>query len=255
MSGARNRSGKGRKTSNRKGSEKKEDRSEPEILNSLAGFSLFSLPPEKVALQRALGERDPKLAQIYEGALRALADSSNPDSLSLAAHGFRELMEKFARLIAVPLRAHGENLTSKVRALKKPYGRMKKKCDGHSSIVDGSGQPIKEIVQFIEAMDGLFIWADKNMLSRKNAAMKLLQHLEPSARQLPNSLQEENAKYWAKINNFFELTCHHNLEPSRDEMERWVSALDHFLLDRLMPRTTRDFVRIDAILFEAKRYD
>src|SRR5713101_6001030 len=134
MSRARNRKGKSSKALTRR------DRSEPQMLSAVAEPSLFSLPPEKVALQRALAERDPKLGQIYEGALRALADSSNPDSLSLAAHGFRELMEKFARLIAVPLRAHGENLTSKVRALKKPYGRMKRKCDAHSSIVDGNGQ-------------------------------------------------------------------------------------------------------------------
>jgi len=225
------------------------------MLSAVAESSLFSLPPEKIALHRALTERERKLGQIYEGALRTLADPANPDCLSLAAHGFRELMEKFARVVAVPARVPGENLTSKVRGLKKPYGQMKKKCDGHSPIVDGNGQPIKEIAQLMEAMEALFKWADEIMPSRKTATMKLLERLEPSARQLPSPLQELNAQIWEKIHNFFELTCHHNVEPSRDDAERWVSALEHFLLDRLIPRTTRDFGRIDAILSEAKRND
>ena len=255
MRGVRNRNGEGRKTSNRKASEKREGRSEPGILSTVAGSSLFSLPPEKVALHRALAERERKLGQIYEGALRTLADTANPDCLALAAHGFRELMEKFAHLVAVPLRVPGENLKNKVQALRKPYARMKKKCDGHSKIVDGNGQLIKEMSQFMMAMDELFSWADEIMPSRKTAAVKLLQRLEPSARQLPSLLQEVNAQYWEKIHNFFAQTCHHSMEPSRDDAERWVGALEHFLLDRLIPRTTRDFVRIDAILSEAKRND
>jgi hypothetical protein len=105
------------------------------------------------------------------------------------------------------------------------------------------------------AMDGLFSWADEIMPSRKTAAVKLLQRLEPSARQLPNLLQEVNARYWDEIFNFFTQTCHHGMEPSRDEAERWIGALEQFLLDRLVPRTTRDFLRIDAILSEAKRND
>lgn len=249
MSRARNRKGRGSKALTTR------DRVEPGMPNAVAESSFFSLPPEKVALHRALAEREPKLGQIYEGALRALADPANPDCLSLAAHGFRELMEKFARSVAVPLRVPGENLKNKVQALKKPYGRMKKKCDGHSTIVDGKGQPIKEIAQLMEAMEALFKWAEEILPSRKSAAMKLLERLEPSARQLPSALQESNAQIWEKIHNFFEQTCHHSMEPSRDETEKWITALEHFLLDRLIPRTTRDFVRIDAILLEAKRND
>jgi hypothetical protein len=255
MSGARNRNGESRKSSNRKASEKREGRSEPGILNSIGGSSLFTLPPAKAALQRALAERDPKLGQIYQGALRTLADSANPDCLAQAAHGFRELMEKFAHSVAVPLRVPGENLKNKVQALRKPYARMKKKCDGRSKIVDGHGQLIKEISQFMSAIDAFFSWADEIMPSRKTAAVKLLERLEPSARQLPSLLQEVNAQYWEKIHNFFTQTCHHSMEPSRDDAERWAGALEHFLLDRLIPRTTRDFDRIDAILSEAKRND
>jgi hypothetical protein len=254
MSEARNRNAGSRKTSNRKASTNT-GRSEPGLLSTIAESPPFLLPPEKLALHRALAEREPKLGQIYEGALRALADSANPDCVSLAAHGFRELMEKFARLVAVPLRAPGENLTSKVRALKMPYGRMKKRCDGHSTVVDGNGELIKEMVKFMVAMEALFSWIDEVMPTRKTAALKLLQRLEPSVRQLPSPLQELNAQFWEKIHNFFELTCHHTMEPSRDETESWVTALEHFLLDRLMPRTTRDFARIDAILFEAKHND
>lgn len=221
----------------------------PAPLNRPSGASL-SLTAEKVALHRALTREDQKLARMYLGAVRVLDDGTNPDGTAQAAHSFRELMEKFARKKGVPLRVPGENLTSKVRALEGVYTRMKKKCG--RGVVDAKGGLITEVRDFIAGADRLFDWVGQSMPTRHNSAVKLLRELEPSYRQLPNQLQELNARYWAEIFDFFELTCHHQLEPTAEEMQRWVEALERFLLDRLVPRTTQDFVRIDEILIKAK---
>jgi hypothetical protein len=50
---------------------------------------------------------------MYEGALDALANPTNPDHFALAAHGLRELMEKLPEVLDVPMPAHREPLKVK----------------------------------------------------------------------------------------------------------------------------------------------
>ncbi len=74
---------------------------------------VFQISGKQRFLYEALSERDTqlaneqgkKLADMYLGALRVLADEHNPDRLPLAAHGIRELLEKLPRYLKVPTQA------------------------------------------------------------------------------------------------------------------------------------------------------
>ena len=45
---------------------------------------------------------------------------------------------------------------------------------------------------------------------------------------------------------------HHNLSTTSEEFWSWVSALEYFLLDRLIPRTFEDHAKIDEIIKEGE---
>lgn len=49
-------------------------------------------------LLEQLGRRDPLVADIYVGGLRAFTDDANPYRLQLAAHAFRELIAHCLRM-------------------------------------------------------------------------------------------------------------------------------------------------------------
>jgi hypothetical protein len=212
---------------------------------------LLQFSEEQGALHEKLTELSPDLARMYVGAMRILNDERNPDSHALAAHGFRELMEKLARYQSVPMTAGGETLTEKVRAL----GQAWRRCHGGSKDKrsrPSSGRPDRVAV-FLEEVDQFFKWLSNHRPTRSEVATKLMAKLEVSSRALPDQLQKINARYWETIRDFFENTCHHRVRPTRAEFDGWVFAIERFLLDRLAPRTTRDFESIDAIQLEAKK--
>ncbi len=51
-------------------------------------------------LLEQLGRRDPLVAEIYVGGLRAFAEETNPYRFQLAAHAFRELIAHCLRMTA-----------------------------------------------------------------------------------------------------------------------------------------------------------
>jgi hypothetical protein len=50
----------------------------------------FELNPQQQRIFKRLTDLDPKLARMYEGGLRVLADATNPERIALSAHSLRE---------------------------------------------------------------------------------------------------------------------------------------------------------------------
>ena len=67
------------------------------------------------AVEAALARKSGELVTFYVGALSALAYEANPDRLSHAAHGIRELIEKFPQYVDVAVPAHKERPAHKGR--------------------------------------------------------------------------------------------------------------------------------------------
>ena len=65
-------------------------------------LTLLQLSAQQRALYEALAEQDKRLAGIYLGSLLVLSQLENPDSLALAAHSLRELMEKLPKYRDLP---------------------------------------------------------------------------------------------------------------------------------------------------------
>src|SRR5687767_1458877 len=69
------------------------------------------------ALFEALRDLDPRLAEMYEGALRVLDDHENPSRLPFCAHGLREIVDKLPKYLDLPVPAKQASLGAKVNEI------------------------------------------------------------------------------------------------------------------------------------------
>jgi hypothetical protein len=211
----------------------------------------LNLTPNQRTLHRAFLEKDPSLAQMYLGGLAVLNDSTNPDSLALAAHAFRELIEKLPAAVAVPATARRESLRVKVREVQEAWRRAQ---DGSRCHSDGkwSGEVDKPLRKLLLRLAEFFAWVDAHLPRRREEIARALQRLDVSGRALPEPLQDLNVEAWTRTHEYFQAVAHHGKVAPRDEFTRWVSAAEAFFLDRLKPRTFEDFASIDELIREGE---
>jgi hypothetical protein len=211
---------------------------------------LVELHPGQRSLYESLKDIDARLGGMYLGAIAVLDDESNPDSLALAAHGLRELMEKIPRYRDLPLKAHSENLGSKVREIEEVWNTAVAKSGCHR---DGywSGEIDKRLRRMLKKLGEFFAWHETHRPRRNHETAGIIRDLEPSGQRFPPSIEEEHISSWSNIFDFFVAASHHKTaDPA--EFRANVQSLEDLLLDRLAPKTFADFDTIDEILREAK---
>ena len=188
---------------------------------------------------------------MYLGAVIALSHTDNPDSLAQCAHSVRELMEKIPAYLDVQTRAHQESLTSKVRDLE---DRWQNTIATSACYDDGiwTGEIDRPLLQLLETLQRLFDWLSEHRPRRRIEVSRILQRLDGSDHILPATLEDLEVDRWMRIREFFLSVAHHGQQVTQDEFERWLDALERFLLDRLRPRTFADFDAIDDIIKEGE---
>lgn len=209
------------------------------------------LKAPQLALEKALDRMNPVLARMYLGALFVLADEANPDRIALSAHGFRELMEKLPAHMDVGMPAHAGSLTSEAKNARIAWGRASNQSSCRKPDGTWSGAIDAPLRKAIKAMEALFTWLDANKPRRRDEIDLALTRLDPGGRGLPAPLQSLNIAHWETMQDFFVPHSHHKRRSPVEEFEKWVEALERFLLERLVPRTFDDHDAIDEILKEA----
>jgi hypothetical protein len=231
----------------------------PEQLSRLDGVVVFerdveARPPDAdaavalsggaLALSVALGELDGRLADMYVGARTVLGHLSNPDRLSLAAHGLRELMEKLPRHLDVPVEvSKGPGLNSLSRDLVDAW----RKWGPRSSKDDGS---LRNPAKVFAALETFCVAVEADLPTRKEQAAAALRGLDLHPVKLPPSIESLHVSQWRDLEGFFQGVSHHTHVSTPDEFAQYLGALERFLLDRLRPRTFDDLAAIDALLAE-----
>lgn len=228
--------------------------SDPEESGKPSSGSGFS--PHQRKLLRALSERDEKLSRIYHGGLSVLQDVTNPDHLSQCAHSIRELMEKLPTVLDVPVRSPKENLKPKVKELDEAFQSMRKKTVCCSDGGDWRGAIDRHLENFLgRRLREFFDWFRLHYPSRREEIRSMLIGLDPSRRELPKPLADQNIQAWNQIKEFFLAVCHHGRETTDLEIRDRIASLEQFLLDLLEPRTFEDFAEIDALIGGTIRHD
>src|ERR1039458_2205514 len=77
------------------------------------------------ALLEQLKRRDPLMADIYFGGLRAFADETNPYRFQLAAHAFRELIAHCLRMAGGKV-VFGDGMKQRLVPVKNAFFALKK---------------------------------------------------------------------------------------------------------------------------------
>jgi hypothetical protein len=216
---------------------------------------VLELSGHQRAILLELSAKDQRLGAIYLGTHHVLGQRENPDRLPLAAHGIRELIEK------LPLYSRVDVPVAEDSGLKqppKPPGLTQKVQDlsEHWSRV---GTPPKRgdevsgaLQRFLGKIDEFFIWFRQAYATRRDQAAGALRDLDPTGRPLPPPIEKLRIDEWQQCNEFFQGVAHHGKQCSEEDFAAWVDVLEHFLVDRLRPRTFDDHTTLDAIREEGE---
>jgi hypothetical protein len=211
------------------------------------GPTQVELSGERQALYEALFRRSERIARMYLGAYYALRDSLNPERFVLAAHCIRELMEKVPEIVAVSTPAHSERLGAKIAELEHAYERVRSKNRLKSFNWDGQTDgPIKD---FLEQADKFFNWKMAHMPSRRREVGSTLRALDGPGRAIPDDIERLAIEEWLDVRDYFVHVAHHQTgDPSSEEFDSQLTALERILLRKLNPPTFADFDALDAII-------
>jgi hypothetical protein len=214
---------------------------------------VLMLSGQQEALYAALSEKERRLASMYYGALAVFGQRDNPDRLALAAHGLRELMEKLPRYLNVPAQTQ-PGMQERLRSLNRRWIATVRKSKCHEN-GKWNGE-IDQILQDVLIEIGAFFgWINEHIPTRKEATARVLRTLDVLGRALPPPIEALHIEKWDLIHGFFLGVGHHQRPASDEEFKNWLSALESFLLDQLLPRTFDDHAKIDAIIKEGEGND
>jgi len=203
--------------------------------------------PKEMALIKCLNEKSRRLSQMYSGAIEVLCDFQNSDRFALAAHGFRELMEKMGEEIDVEMPEHHHSLKPKVNALQDQWSRTIKNSRAYKG---GKWEQNIDVSlrKFLKGTNVFFEWFSQHFPRRKKEVGKLLINLDGARQCLPPPLQELNVDFWQKMQEFFTNVAHHRHETDEKEFSGWKNAFENFLMNLLRPRTFADHEELDALM-------
>jgi hypothetical protein len=229
--------------------EREGERFAAHLERALAAQQTAQTAAELSAQQRAVLEvltaKNERLGAMYLGAQFVLRQHDNPDRISLAAHGMREVMEKLYVYIDVPVPARPPSMKSKVQALRQEWVRVAGEAEQAAEI---SGQLRRFLVKAREFFD----WFDHDHPTRLQRVVAILRRLEPSGQSLPALIEDQRAGEWKARHEFFDRVAHHG-DCSEEEFEASADVVERLLLDHLGPRTFDDFATMDAIIEEGEK--
>lgn len=217
----------------------------PEVVRMLVESEFLEREVRENSLKKYFLHRSQRLHVIYAGACKVMRDAANPDRLALAAHGFRELMEKVFEDLQIQTPAQHRDLKDQVRKLKERWDRV-----GFKS-VSTSGENVlrdEHVRLFFVQCEEFFEWFDKQTPVMRVEVGNGLVALDGMKQKLPPSLHDRKVDFWMDMRSYFNKMLHHRAEGSMAEFLERVKALESFLLDGFCPVTGADCDEIDSLL-------
>ena len=216
------------------------------------------LSNEQEKLLRELCRLRNQLGAMYLGGLRVLEDEANPDRLAQSAHSMRELMDRIAELRETPV-AEGRakeaptvSLTAKVIEVEDGFFGGKVRTDCYSDEWGWRGEIDGHLRKLLERMNTFFEWFAVLQPRRREQLRRTLRRLDGSGRDLPRPFFEKHRREWDRIRRFFLSVCHHGKRTDIRAQRERITALERFLVERLVPSTLDDLDAIDALLEETR---
>lgn len=198
-------------------------------------------------LYRSLKEKSPKIAELYESALRVLADGSNPCRLFFAAHSIREMIDGLPRFLDLPTLAEQGRLGDRVSALEVVWANAtKSQCHRDGQWAGEIDDPLRKL---LDALQNFFEWCKEHRRRRRNVAASLFRSADLSGIPLPETVEKKRVDRWLAKRDYFVGVAHQS-STTEAEFQSALDGLEQVLLDLLYPRPSEDFSAIDALLAE-----
>jgi hypothetical protein len=198
----------------------------------LSGRSLEVLE----TLAREKGRAD----HFYEGALRALADHSNPVRAETAAYCLRELIEELERAALAP--KPGPGLGELFDDFRPKWEAAERRPEDHG-LVDNCDPAVFAVDLFLRD-------AAAGHAARKDRAQTTFSELDPVRRQWPPDTYEDRVETLLAFRNEFNHVLHGEEPTDPKVFESRVIGFETFLLAWFRPRTFDEFRDIDKLLEE-----
>jgi len=187
-------------------------------------------------LARQKGRAD----HFFEGAMRALADRSNPVRPESAAYCLRELIEELERAALAPKAGPG---LGELFDDFQPLWEAAERRPENNGLVDNCDPAVFAADQFLKD-------AAAGYASRRDRAQTTFSELDPVQRQGPPDTYEARVKALLEFRDVFNDVLHGGEPTALDWFESRVEGFETFLLSWFRPRTFDDFREIDELLAE-----
>jgi hypothetical protein len=212
---------------------------------------------EQSHLVQVLRSRDgqfrTKIAEMYIGALHAVAEVSNPERHSQAAQSIRELLDKLSRqhdgsVIQLERTWASDYLGQIASDLEKAwensqcYDRTERAWAGE---IDSS---LRRLLMRVEEA----VHKHRSNPRNREVQRRFLRGLEPPAQPLPSDEEEQLLEQWKRFDKFFQDVAHHNRFPDAQEFEQRLGECTTFLLARLRLTTSATLTLLDELIAEAE---
>ncbi|HET6781734.1 MAG TPA: hypothetical protein VFH67_06535, partial [bacterium] len=157
-------------------------------------------------LYQALVARDASRAEIYVGALHALASARNPDRLAQCAHSLRELIERLPESVDIAV-APLPQLSSKVDGVEHLMAEARRSRTYREGAWEGTiDEPLRA---FILSVEELTAWRTNARERRRQVTRETLTVLPGAERVLPDPLIDAVVDDWMQAHRYFTGVSHH----------------------------------------------
>ncbi|MEJ1343127.1 MAG: hypothetical protein RPU64_11140 [Candidatus Sedimenticola sp. (ex Thyasira tokunagai)] len=204
----------------------------------------LELSSQQRALYGVLTQKDEELTQIYSGALYVFNQKQNPDYLALAAHGIRELLEKFPKIVGIT--PQKPDISSKCQQLADKWEKHALRSECYNNEIF-AGAIDEKLHHFLDVAKGFFEWF-RGRPSRRDERTETIRALDMTSFTMPPPIERIRTNELAEYANYFTSVSHHAHTTSEDDFVAHLNQLERFLLDFLLPRTFEDHAEIDALI-------
>jgi hypothetical protein len=175
----------------------------------------------------------------FRGALQVLADSDNEDGVALAAHDFREILEKLPR---VPNERGLKSLTGDL------FASWRAMTTRTSSLQEGkwTGTVDESLAMFLEELQRYFeTFAADWPGARDEARLYLAERLPEPGEEQAHRL-DERARQWVALKNYMAGIAHHGRGDASSFAERHEEL--EAMLEDLILGTLEKYREIDQLI-------
>jgi len=210
---------------------------------------------QQLDLLGALHELSPRLARMYEGALRVFAQESNPECFAQAALSIREVFDKLHLATKQQPPPRTVSMRTKANQVRDAWQRMIRTSQAFKPETGRfEGEVNGSLGRFLGVVGEFIAYLAREVPFRRDELDRILGDFDPAPGPVPLTHAEQRRSTFETLDDYMNNVTHHNFEPKREDFGQKLAATENFLRDLIQPRVApkpfEDRAALDALLGE-----